>query len=100
MFYQGGPIDNCTHVPDTVSQSIAESEYNAAYTSGMAIEYLRMLNNELLNKDPGVVPGQSPLIILDIKSAICMAKNGTDTKHSRHFSRRMHFVINVEKCNF
>ena len=27
-----------------------------------------------------------------------MAKNGKDTKHTRHISRRMHFVRNGEKC--
>ena len=27
VFYQGGPIDHCTHVPVPVSQYIAESEY-------------------------------------------------------------------------
>ena len=27
-----------------------------------------------------------------------MAKNGKDTKHTRHIERRIHFVINEEKC--
>ena len=27
-----------------------------------------------------------------------MAKNGRDTKHTRHIARRMHFVRNGEKC--
>ena len=30
IFYQGGPIDHGTHVPGPVSQSSAESHYNAA----------------------------------------------------------------------
>ena len=29
---------------------------------------------------------------------MCMAKNGRDTKHTSHISRRMHFVRNGEKC--
>ena len=29
VFYQGRPIDHCTHVPGPVSQSSAESQYNA-----------------------------------------------------------------------
>ena len=37
---------------------------------------------------------------LYIKPGICMAKNGKYTKHTRHISRRMHFVINGEECNF
>ena len=55
MFYQGGPINHCTHVPGTVAQSSFESEYNAACTAGMAIEQLRMLNIEFLKKDTDVV---------------------------------------------
>ena len=27
-----------------------------------------------------------------------MAKNGKDTKHTRHIERRMHFVRSGEKC--
>ena len=38
------------------------------------------------------------LIVLDSKSAMCMAKNGRDTKHTRHIARRMNFVRNGEKC--
>ena len=57
-----------------------------------------MLFHELLNKDSDTVPEESPLIVLDIKSAICIAKNGKDTKHTRQIARRMHFVRNGEKC--
>ena len=28
-----------------------------------------------------------------------MAKNGRDTKHTRHIAKRMHFVRNRENCN-
>ena len=44
-----------------------------------------------------MVPKESPLIFLDNKSAMCMANNGKDTKHTRHIARRMHFVRNGEK---
>ena len=50
MFYQVGPIDHCTHVTDTVTQYISESEYNAACNSRMALAHLRILDNELSNK--------------------------------------------------
>ena len=36
IFYKSGKIDYGTHVPGPVSQSSAESEYNAACTAGMA----------------------------------------------------------------
>ena len=45
-----------------------------------------------------MIPKEAPLIVLDNKSAMWMAKNGKDTKHTRHISRRMHFVRNGEKC--
>ena len=57
-----------------------------------------MLIHELLNKDTDIVPEEDPLIVLYSKSDMCMAKNGKDTKHTRNFSRRMHFVRNGEKC--
>ena len=58
-----------------------------------------MLIHELLNKDPDIVTEEVPLIFLDIKSAMCVAKNGKDTKHTRHLARKMHFVRNGEKYN-
>ena len=60
----------------------------------MALEHFRMLINELLNKDPDIVPEKAPLIVLDIKYAMCMAKNGKDTKHTKNIERRMLFERN------
>ena len=91
ILYQAGPIDHGTHVPGPVAQFSAENEYNAACTAGMALAHFRMLVHELLNEDPYMVPKESPLIVLDRKSAMCMAKNGRDTKHTRHIARRIHF---------
>ena len=64
----------------------------------MELAHSGMLVHELLNEDPDMVPKEVPLIILDSKSAVCMAKNGKDTKHNRHIVRRIHFVRNGEKC--
>ena len=97
IFYQGGPIDHGTHVPGLVAQSSAESEYNEVCTAGMALAHFRMLIHELLNKDPDIVPKEAPLIVLDSKYAMCMAKNGKDNKHTRHIARRIHFVRNGKK---
>ena len=94
ILYQGGPIDHDTHVPGPVAQSSAEGEYNAARNAGMALAHFRMLIHELLNEDPDMVPKEAPLIVLDSKSAMCMAKNGKDTKHTRNIARRMNFVRN------
>ena len=64
----------------------------------MDIAYFSMLIHELLNKDPDIVPEEYPLNILDSKSTMCMANNGKDTKHTRHITRRIHFVRNGEEC--
>ena len=64
----------------------------------MALAYFRMVIHELLKKDPAIVPEEAPIIVLYSKSAICMAKNGRDTKHTRNIAMRMHFVWNREKC--
>ena len=64
----------------------------------MALAHFRMLVNELLNKDPDMVPKEAPLIVLDRKSAMCMATNGKYTKHTRYIASRMHLVRNGEKC--
>ena len=100
MFYHIGKTDHCTHIKGLVSQYSVESEYNAACNAGIAPENFRMLNNELLNKDPYVVPEQAPLVILDRKSAICVANNYKDTKQTRHISRITIFKRKCEYCNF
>ena len=98
IYYQGGPIDHGTHVPGPFAQSSAESEYNVGCTEGMTLAHFIMLVAELLNEDPDMVQKEAPLIVLDSKSAMCMAKNGRDTKHTRHIARRIHFIRNGEKC--
>ena len=94
IFYKCGPIDHGKHVPGPVSQSSAEIEYNAACNTEMALENFRMLINEFLNKYPNIVPEEATLVILYIKSAFCMDKNGKDTKHTSHIDRRVHFATN------
>ena len=81
IFYQCGPIYHGTHVPVPVDRSTPESEYNATCTARIALAYFRILIHELLNKDLDIVPEEAPLIVLDSKSAMCMANNVKDTKH-------------------
>ena len=64
----------------------------------MALAHFRMLIHELLNEDPDMVTKEDPLIVLDSKSAMCMAYNGKDTKHTRYIARIIHFVRNGENC--
>ena len=62
----------------------------------MALAYFRMLIIELLNKDIDIVTEKAPLIILNSKSAVCMANNGKDNKHAINIARRVNLVRNGE----
>ena len=64
----------------------------------MALAHFRILIHELLNKYTYIVPQEDPLIVLGIKSAMCIANTGEDTTHTRHIVRRIHFVRNGENC--
>ena len=57
----------------------------------MVLAHLTILIHELLKKDPDIFPEESPMIVWDSKSAMCMAKNGKDNKHTSHIARIMHF---------
>ena len=59
----------------------------------MDLAHFRMLIHELLNKYPGIVPEESPLVVLDGKSDMCMDKNGKDTKHTINKSTSACFKI-------
>ena len=60
----------------------------------MDVARFRMLIHELLNKDPDIIPEEAPMIVLESKFVMFMAKNGKDKKHTRHIARRIHFVRN------
>ena len=62
----------------------------------MALAHFRMLLHGFLNKHPDIFPKEAPLIILDSKYNVCMDKNGQDANHTRHITRREHFVRNGE----
>ena len=94
VFHQGVSIDHGKHVPGQVAQSSAQSEYNLACTEEMDLSHFRMQIHDYLKKDRDIVQEEAPLIVLDSKYTMCMAKNGKNTKHTSHISRRMHFVRN------
>ena len=65
----------------------------------MDLSNFGILNNELMKKDPDLVPEQAPLTILDIKSDVCIYKNGKDTKQTIHISTWMYSVRNGKEWN-
>ena len=66
----------------------------------MTLAHFVMLIHELLHKYLDIFPEEAPLIVLDSKSSMCMAKNGKDTKHTRQISRIMHLLVmeKSERC--
>ena len=88
IFYQGVTIDHGIHIPGPVSQQIEES------TVGMALAHFRVLIHELLKKDSDIVPEEDPLLILDMKSAVCTDNNVKYTKETSHIARILHFLRN------
>ena len=56
-----------------------------------------MLIHELFNKDTDIVPLEASLIVLDIKSDMCITNNVNYTNHTKHISRGVYFVRNGEK---
>ena len=64
----------------------------------MALAHFRMLIHEFFNKDQDIVTEEASQIILYSKSPVCMSKNVNYTKHTRPNARRIHFLMNGEKC--
>ena len=63
----------------------------------MDLSHFMILIRDFLNKDTDIFPDEAPLIILYIKSAVCMDNNGKDTKPTRHILIRVNFNFVVHK---
>ena len=57
-----------------------------------------MLVHGFLEKYSDIVPESVSLIILHIKSDMCMANNGMNINNNRHISRRVLFLRNGKNC--
>ena len=106
IFYQGGTIENGTHVPGPVSQLIEESGYNTACIAIMALAHFRILIREFFRKDPDIVSEEAPLILLGSKSAMCMIMvripntQGTLQGELEKNAGRTRFIGLREVCNW
>ena len=58
-----------------------------------------MLNNQFLNKDPYVISTQETLIVLDIKSSVCMDNDDKDTKHNLRMTLIIHVLSFISENN-
>ena len=66
----------------------------------MVLAHSGVLIHKLLNKYPDIVTEEAPLIVLDGKSAMCMAENGSDTKHTRHIARKIKICKEWRKVQY
>ena len=86
--YRGTPIAFSSNVPSPVALSSAEAEYNEACLACMNLAHIKMLVEDMIGKKFA-----EPLpMLLDNKSAVDMGKTFKTTKHTRHISRRYHYV--------
>ena len=63
----------------------------------MALSHFSMLIHDFLDKDPYIVPKEDTIIILDSTSAVCMVKNGKDTKNTTYIAIRVSFARNGDE---
>jgi len=90
LMYMGGIVDHSSNTPYPVALSSPEAEYNEGCIAFMATSHLRMLLCELEGiEDADVAP---TTMFFDSKSAIAMGSSYKDTKHTRHYMRRYHYV--------
>ena len=87
--YVGGVVDHSSNMPDPVTLSSAEAEYNEGCVAFMAASHLRMLLCELEGVDESTLSPTT--IFFDSKSAIVMGSSYKDTKHTRYIQRRYHY---------
>ena len=97
IFCQGGPIDFSSYMPVPVAMSSAEAECNARATVGMALSHLRMLVDELNDRDADEI-WQPPIkLFSDSQSALNIVNSERDVKSLRHCKRRLFYLRQVTK---
>ena len=96
-FMQGGPVDFSTFVPSPVAMSSAESETNAGANAAMAMQYIRMIRNELDGREVDLLTDPPLLMLCDNSSAVTIANTDKDVKSMRHCKRRLFYMRQLRK---
>ena len=97
LTYMGGIVDHSSNIPDPVTLSTVEAEYNEGCVAFMAASHLRMLLCEFEGiEDADMAP---TTMFFDSKSAIAMGSSYKDTKHTRNIMRCYHYVRNEIVAN-
>lgn len=84
--FNNAPVAWCSRRQPIIAMSSTEAEFISAADSMKEVLYLRSLINELLGITPKV------LLHVDNTSAICIIKNGTFSRRSKHVDLRYAFI--------
>jgi hypothetical protein len=99
IYYQGGVIEANSMLQIPVAMSSCEAEVMASCSGCMAAAHIHMLlydmkylGTKTYDSKKLTLPNPPTVVMVDNKSAVQMSLNGKLTKHTRHISRRYHYV--------
>ena len=99
IFYQGGVVEANSMLQVPIAMSSCEAEVMAACSGCMAAAHLHMLLYDMkylgtkhYNNAQLALPDPPTIIMVDNQAACRMSMNDKLTKHTRHISRRYHYV--------
>lgn len=99
IFYRGGVIEANSMMSVPIAMSSAEAEYMSACSGCMAAAHLHMLlydfkhlGTKNYNKSQLALPEPPTVVMVDNDAAVKISLNDRLTKHTRHISRRFHYV--------
>ena len=99
IFYRGGVIEANSMLQIPVAMSSCEAEVMAACSGSMAAAHLHMLLYDMkylgtkrYNNSQLALPNPPTVVMVDNEAACKMSLNDKLTKHTRHISRRFHYV--------
>ena len=99
IFYQGGIVDANSMLQIPIAMSSCEAEVMASCSGCMAAAHVHMLlydmkhlGTKTYDAKKLTLPNPPTVIMVDNKAAVQMSLNGKLTKHTRHISRRFHYV--------
>ena len=104
IFCRGGVVEANSQLPAPIAMSSAEAEYMSACSGCMAAAHLHMLlydfkylGTKNYNKSQLALPSPPTVIMVDNEAAVKISLNDRLTKHTRHISRRFHYVREGKK---
>ncbi len=93
IFYMGGVVEHSSTMPDPVTLSSAEPEYNEACLACMATAHLKQFLKDLELTFADDKKSKKPIqIFIDNRSAVDMCASFKVTQRTWHMMRRYHYV--------